>query len=107
MNHNQLVAAIARRLYHRTAHDVAEVLDVLVDILREELSHENGYVYLRDIGRLYVQRQQLRSAGVVREQMQERYALPPEHLVRIYFRFRPAESLKQLVNEKRTLDEQR
>jgi nucleoid DNA-binding protein len=101
MNQQELVNAIARKLYRFSRRDIAEVLEVMLELWAEELTRPEGYLYLHGIGRLYVETQRIPSAGVIREALQEKHgAAAPRQLHRLYFRFRPADTLKQAVLER-------
>ena len=54
MNHQELVAAIARRLPDRSRREVAEVLEVMIDICIEQLSQPGQVVQIADLGRLSI-----------------------------------------------------
>ncbi len=66
MNHRQLVRAIARRFPELTQRQIADVLDVLVEVWRAELAQSGGEVVIRDFGKLTVEVQHMRSAGIIR-----------------------------------------
>ena len=98
MNHQQLVTAIARRLSHRSKGDVAEVLEVMVEVCIEQLSHPGQVVQIADLGRLSIDVHQLRVGGAVRKTLVDQHG--PEHpdtLARIVGRFRPASRLRQAI----------
>lgn len=98
MNHQQLVTAIARRLPHCSKSDVAEVLEVLVEICTEQLSRPDQIIQIADLGRLSIDIHQLRVSGAVRKTLADQYG--PEHpdtLARIVGRFRPAPRLRQAI----------
>lgn len=98
MNHQQLVTAIARRLPQRSKHDVAEVLEVLVEICTEQLSQPEQVIQIADLGRLSIDVHQLRVGGAVRKTLADQHG--PEHpdtLARIVGRFRPAPRLRQAI----------
>ena len=106
MNRSQTVAAVARRLRHLTQQDVSEVLDVLVEVWREALLQPDGYIRIGDLGKLYIEQQQMRSAGVIQARLHDRYGTAPAFLDRYYFRFRPSESLRAAVLAAREGQEQ-
>jgi nucleoid DNA-binding protein len=98
MNHQKLVAAIARRLPHRSRREVAEVLEVMIDICIEQLSQPGQIVQIADLGRLSIDVHQLQVAGAVRKTLAEQHgADPPKTLKRIVGRFRPAPRLRQAI----------
>ena len=96
MKHRDLIAAIARRLPHQTRRDVGEVIDVLIELMQDELAR-GVEVSLLDIGKLSVDIQTVRVSGVVRQRLGP--AAPPT-LKRVCGRFRPAQSLKDRLEEK-------
>ena len=87
MNHQELVAAIARRLPDRSRREVAEVLAVMTDICIEQLSRPGRVVQIADLGRLSIDVHQLQAAG----------AVEPKTLTRIVGRFRLAWRLRQAI----------
>jgi nucleoid DNA-binding protein len=102
MNHRQVIKQVARRFPDLTQHQIAEVIDVLVEVWRAELAQPGGEVVIRDFGKLTVEVQHMRNAGAVRTQMG---SAAPERLTRLYFRFRPTPRLRtdieQLMKEGR------
>lgn len=98
MNHQELVAAIARRLPHRSRREVAEVLDVLVDICIEQLSHPDQTIQIADLGRFSLDVHPLRVGGAVRTTLRDHHGTDqPDTLRRIVGRFRPAPRLRQAI----------
>lgn len=98
MNHQELVTAIARRLPDRSRREVAEVLEVMIDICIEQLSQPGQVVQIADLGRLSIDVHQLQVAGAVRETMIAHHgAEQPQTLNRIAGRFRPAQRLRQTI----------
>lgn len=98
MNHQELVAAIARRLPDHSRREVAEVLEVMVEICTEQLSQPDQIIQIADLGRLSIDIHQLRVSGAVRKTLTDQYG--PEHpdtLARIVGRFRPAPRLHQAI----------
>jgi nucleoid DNA-binding protein len=95
MRHRDLIAAIARHLPHQTQRDVEEVIDVLIELVQDELARGEE-VSLPDIGKLSVDVRTVRVSGVVRQRLGP--AAPPT-LRRINGRFRPAQSLKDRLEE--------
>ncbi len=89
MYHRDVVASIARRLPGRTRRDVAEVVEVLTEVWTDELVKGNE-VIVPDIGRLKVEIQEMRAGGALGQH---------GRLRRVYGRFRPTPSLKQLIEE--------
>ncbi len=96
MNHRQLVSVVARRFPDLTQRQIADVLDVLVETWRAELEQPGGEVIIRDFGKLTVDVQPVRNAGVVRTQMG---STAPDRLLRLYFRFRPTPGLREEVEQ--------
>lgn len=98
MNHQELVTAIARRLPYRSKSDVAEVLEVLVEICTEQLSQPDQVIQIADLGRLSIDVHQLRVSGAVRKTLADQHgAGHPDTLARIVGRFRPAPRLRQAI----------
>ncbi len=98
MNHQELVAAIARRLPDHSRREVAEVLEVMVDVCIEHLSHPGQVVQITDLGRLSIDVHQLQVAGAVRKTLAAQHGADhPETLRRIVGRFRPAPRLRQAI----------
>ncbi|NDJ78766.1 MAG: hypothetical protein GYB65_21150 [Chloroflexi bacterium] len=98
MNHQQLVTAIARRLPHRSKSDVAEVLEVMVEICTEQLSQPDQVIQIADLGRLSIDVHQLQVAGAVRKTLADQHGPDhPDTLTRIVGRFRPAPQLRQAI----------
>ena len=89
MYHRDVIASIARRLPHRTRRDVAEVVELLTEVWSEELI-KGREVIVPDIGRLSIEVQDMRAGGALGRHGQLR---------RVYGRFRPTPSLKQLIEE--------
>lgn len=100
MNHRQVIREVAGRFPDLTQHQIAEVLDVLIEVWRAELAQPGGEVVIRDFGKLTVEVQHMRNAGAVRTQMG---SAAPDRLTRLYFRFRPTPGLRadieQLIKE--------
>ncbi len=99
MNHRQTVQAVARRLPHLQRHTVAEVLEVAAEVWSEELAQPGSTVTIVNLGRLYVEAQQTKVGGAVREKLKARYGEAPTTVRRLYYRFRPAGWLHELVEE--------
>ncbi len=95
MRHRDLIAAIARHLPHQTQRDVEEVIDVLIELMQDELMKGEG-VSLPDIGKLAIEMQTVRVSGVVRQRLGS--AAPPT-MKRLCGRFRPAQSLRDRLEE--------
>lgn len=93
MNHRQLVSAAARRFPDLTQRQVEDVLDVLAELWSAALARGHE-VMIRDFGTLVVEVQRMRNSGVVQAQIGDS---APEHLMRLYFRFRPTPQLKAAV----------
>ena len=106
MNQQDMINAIARKLYRFTRRDIAEVVEVMLELWQAELVKPEGYVHLTGIGKLYVEQQQIPGAGVVKDTLRHKYGrLAPPQLKRVYFRFRPSERLKLAVLERSQSDE--
>lgn len=91
MNHRQVIKQVARRFPNLTQLEIAEVLEVLVEVWRAELEQPGGEVVIRDFGKLTVEVQRMKNGGAVRTQMG---SAAPERLTRLYFRFRPTPGLR-------------
>ncbi len=94
MNYQQSIDAVARRLYRFSRRDVAEIMEVLVEVWREELLRPEGNVHIRGLGNLYVRRQQIEASGLAK-QLMEQTGQPSGVVIRSYFRFRPTRTLKR------------
>lgn len=94
MNYQQSINAVARRLYRFSRRDVAEIMEVLVEVWREELLRPEGNVHIRGLGNLYVQRQQIEASGLAK-QLMEQTGQSGGMVKRSYFRFRPIRTLKR------------
>jgi nucleoid DNA-binding protein len=99
MNHRQTVQAVARRLPHLPKHTVAEVLEVAAEVWTAELAQPGGTVTLVNLGRLYVEAQQMQVGGAVREKLKAQYDTAPVTIRRLYYRFRPSGWLRDLIEE--------
>lgn len=99
MNHRQTIQAVARRLPHLQRHQVAEVLEVAAEVWADELATPGGVVALVNLGRLYVESQQMQLGGAVRERLEAQYGTAPKTIQWLYFRFRPAGWLRELVED--------
>jgi hypothetical protein len=97
VNYNQTVAVVARKLRQRTRREVREVLDVLLEVWREELLRPDGYIRIDALGKLYVEQQTMRVPGAVRRALAEQQRPVPPLLTRYYFRFHPSESLREAL----------
>jgi hypothetical protein len=73
------------------------VLDVLIEVWAEALRQPGGYIRIDGFGKLYVERQQMRSSGMIRKHLIARDGEAPETLERLYFRFSPSQELKIAV----------
>ena len=99
MNHRQTIQAVARRLPHLQRHQVAEVLEVAAEVWAEALATSDAGIALVNLGRLYIERQQMQPGGAVRDKLETQYGTAPETIQRLYYRFRPAAWLRELVEE--------
>lgn len=91
MRHREVIKQVARRFPDLTQHQIAEVLDVLVEVWRAELGQAGGEVVIRDFGKLTVELQRMKNSGAIRTQMG---SAAPDRLTRLYFRFRPTPGLR-------------
>ena len=98
MNHQQLVIAIARRLPDRSRREVADVLEMLVNVCIEQLSQPGQVVQIADLGRLSIDVHPLRASGAVRKTLTGQHgARQPETLNRMVGRFRPTPRLRGAI----------
>jgi hypothetical protein len=92
------VTTIARRLPHRSKREVAEVLEVMIEVCNEQLSQPDRIIQFADLGRLSIDVHQFKAAGAVRKTLAENSSGDqPETLKRIVGRFRPAPRLRQAI----------
>ncbi|MCB9453319.1 MAG: HU family DNA-binding protein [Anaerolineaceae bacterium] len=89
MYHRDVIAKIARQLPHRTRRDVAEVVEILLEVWSEELVN-GGEVVLPGVGRLSIEVQDMQAGGVL---------VTHGRLRRLYGRFRLTETLKAWIAE--------
>lgn len=89
MYHRDVIAKVARRLPHCTRRDVAEVVELLLEVWSEELIN-GGEVVLPDIGRLSIEVQDMTAGGALAAH---------GRLRRVYGRFRPTPQLKAEIGE--------
>lgn len=99
MNHRQTVIAVARRLPHIERHTVAEVLEVTGEIWAAELAKPGSTVTVIHLGKLYIEAQQMRAGGAVRDKLKAQHGTAPNTIRRIYYRFRPSGWLKEMIEE--------
>lgn len=93
MNHREVIKQVARRFPDLTQQQIAEVLDVLVEVWSAALAQSED-VMIRDFGRLTVEVQRMKTSGAIRAQMGSG---APERLTRLYFRFHPVASLRRRI----------
>ena len=93
MNHRQVIRQASRRFPDLTQQQIADVLEVLVEVWSATLAQSDDVV-IRDFGRLTVEAQQMKTSGVIRAQMS---GSAPERLTRLYFRFYPVGSLRRRI----------
>src|SRR5947207_14594501 len=102
MNSRQMVAQITRRLPDLRKQDVQDVLDVLAELWRGELARPDGEIHLTGLGKLYVETHALRSTGIVRQMLIQKYgANAPTLIERRVVRFRPYVALRVLMKQER------
>ena len=90
MYHRDVIAAIARRLPHRTRRDVTEVIDLLVEVWAGELV-KGEPVRIPCIGKLTIEVQDMKAGGAIQNRARLR---------RVYGRFRLAAQLKERIEGK-------
>ena len=94
MNTRQTVAEIARRLPDLHRRDVVEMFEVLAELWRAELAKPDGEIHIAGLGRLYVERHDLKATGVIRQRLVEKFGKDaPQTVQRWVIRFRPSEVL--------------
>lgn len=93
MNHRQVIRKVAGHFPDLTQQQIADVLDVLVDVWSVALAQSDGVV-IRDFGRLTVEIQRMKNSGAIRAHMG---GSAPEYLTRLYFRFYPVGSLRRRI----------
>ncbi len=93
MNHRAVVKQVAGRFPDLTQQQIAEVLDVLVEVWSAALAQSDD-VAIRDFGRLTVEVQHMRNSGAIRAQMGRGAS---ERLTRLYFRFYPVGRLRRRI----------
>ncbi len=91
MYHRAVIAEVARRLPHCTRRDLAEIVELLMEVWSQELA-SGGEVIVPGIGRLSIEIQEMRAGGVLSHH---------GHLRRVYGRFRPTQNLKERIEEAR------
>jgi nucleoid DNA-binding protein len=100
MNTRQTVTRIGHRLPDLRKRDIQNVLDVLTELWRAELATPDGEIHLTGLGKLYVETHALRSTGVVRQALIQKYGgSAPVMIQRRVVRFRPYEALRTLMKE--------
>lgn len=90
MNHRQTISRVARCFPDLTRLQIEEILEVLADVWTEELQRPNGEILLRGFGKLRIEVQQIRAAGVMKQ-------TGKATLRRLYFRFRPTPQLRAAI----------
>jgi nucleoid DNA-binding protein len=95
VNHRQVIREVARRFPDLTQYQIAEVLEVLVEVWRAALAQSDD-VMIRDFGRLTVEVQRMKNSGAIRAHMGSG---APEHLTRLYFRFYPTLGLRDEIEQ--------
>jgi nucleoid DNA-binding protein len=93
MNHREVIKQVAGRFPDLTQQQIADVLDVLVEVWSAALAQSDDVV-IRDFGRLTIEVQHMRNSGAIRSQMG---GSAPEQLTRLYFRFHPVGSLRRRI----------
>jgi len=87
MTHKASIRAVARRFPELTQRQVEEVLQGFIAVWKQQLEQQERVV-IHGFGSLVVEVQHLRAAGAIRH---------PTRLSRLYFRFRPTQTLKVAV----------
>jgi nucleoid DNA-binding protein len=90
LSHREVIKQVARRFPDLTQRQIAEVLEVLVEVWRAALAQSDD-VMIRDFGRLTVEVQRMKNSGAIRAHMGSG---APDSLTRLYFRFRPTPGLR-------------
>src|SRR5512147_2693841 len=101
-----MVNQIARRLPKFRKWEVQEVIDVLLEVWRQELVQPTGELHLRGLGKLYVEIHPLRANGVTRQALIRKYGSnAPEQIARRPIRLRPYDALRAVMREETDQDE--
>lgn len=95
MHHDETVAAVARKLYRFSKKDVAEVLDVLIEVWQAQLLQPDAVVHIKGLGKLRIDEQEIKTNVAVRRLLEAQQKVVPKTLKRYYFRFSPSEKFKQ------------
>ena len=93
MNHRAVIRLVTRRFPNLTQQQIADVLDVLVEVWSAALAQSDDVV-IRDFGRLRVEVQRMKTSGAIRTQIG---GGAPERLTRLYFRFYPVGNLRHRI----------
>ena len=93
MNHRDVIRQTAWRFPDLTQQQIADVLDVLVEVWSAALE-QSDEVVIRDFGRLTVEVQRMKTSGAIRAHMGDS---APERLTRLYLRFYPVGSLRRRI----------
>jgi nucleoid DNA-binding protein len=94
MNHQQMIAEISKRLPRLKRPDVAEVLEVMGELVAQELAKPGGTVTIADLGKLMAEVQDFRCRGAVGRRLQHGTS---RTLKRVYVRFRPTAKFRQAI----------
>ena len=105
MFHDETVAAVARKLYRFSRRDVAEVLDVLIEVWQEVLLQPNAVIHIKGLGKLRVDEQEIATPESVKKLMVTQHKDVPATIKRYYFRFYPSDAFKQQLVEFRKVRE--
>jgi nucleoid DNA-binding protein len=106
MHHDETIAAVARRLYRFSRRDVAEVLEVLVEVWQEALLQSDTAIHIKGLGKLRVDEQEIATPQSVKELLAAQYKEVPMTIKRYYFRFSPSNAFKQRLVEFRKVREE-
>jgi hypothetical protein len=106
MHHDETVAAVARKLYRFSKNDVAEVLEVLIEIWQGYLLQPDAVIHIKGLGRLRIDEQQIATNVAVKRLLEAQQKAVPDTLKRYYFRFYPSDKFKQQLIEFRKVQEE-
>ena len=87
MTHKASIRAVARRFPDLTQRQVEEVLQAFIAVWQRDLE-QGQRVVIHGFGSLIVERQALRTRGVIRKPT-----------IRLYIRFRPTQALKTRLKD--------
>lgn len=106
MNTRQTAAEIARRLPDLRQRDVLEMFEVLAEVWSRELARPDGEIHIAGLGKLYVEKHDLKVTGMARQRLIEKLGKDaPQTIERRVIRFRPFEALRAAMKQEGTRHE--